>query len=77
MNLSFSHHYEVRPIEDESMQDKLLDWAESENATVKALRSKVQAYMAMADWNETEKERRFDVESGLTHACGLLKPTQK
>ena len=33
MNLSFSHHYEVRPIEDESMQDKLLDWAESENAT--------------------------------------------
>ena len=38
-NLTFSHHAEVCPIEDEPMQDKLLDWAESEKATVKALRS--------------------------------------
>ena len=53
-NLKFSHHQEIYPIEDESMQDKLLDWAESEKATVKALRSKVQAYMAMADWAEPQ-----------------------
>ena len=28
VNLSFSHHYEVCPIEDPTMQDKLLDWAD-------------------------------------------------
>ena len=37
-NLTFSHHREVCPAEDEAMQDRLLDWAETEKATVKAFR---------------------------------------
>jgi len=63
-NLSFSHHREVCPIEDTAMQDKLLDWAETEKATVRQLREKVQEYLSMADWSESEKDRRFDVEAG-------------
>lgn len=70
-NLTFSHHREVCPIDDPTMQDKLLDWAEAEKASVKGLRSKVQAYMAMADWDESEKERRFDVEAGLTVVANM------
>jgi len=65
-NLTFSHHREVCPIDDEAMQDRLLDWAEAEKATVRALREKVQDYLSMADWSETEKARRFDVEAGKT-----------
>ena len=45
LNLSFSHHAEVCPIEDESMQDNLLDWAETEKATVKALRKRVNTHV--------------------------------
>jgi hypothetical protein len=37
-NLSFSHHREVCPIDDEAMQDRLLDWVEKEKATVEAFR---------------------------------------
>lgn len=37
-NLSFSHHREVCPIDDKTMQDKFLDWAEKEKATVEAFR---------------------------------------
>lgn len=62
--LGFNHHREVKSIEDEAMQDKLLDWAIAENASVKKLRAKVQEYLAMADWSEPEKARRFDVEAG-------------
>ena len=70
-NLSFSHHQEICSIEEESMQDKLLDWAESTGATVKALREKVQAYLAMKDWTESEKQRRFEVEDGHTVVCNM------
>ena len=66
--LSFSHHAEVCPIDDPAMQDKLLDWCLSgpKRKTVRELREKVQAFLAMKDWHETEKSRRFDVESGIT-----------
>jgi hypothetical protein len=71
--LRFSHHVEVCPITEETLQDKLLDWAVETSATVKALREKVQAYLAMKDWNETEKQRRFDVESGVTVVANMSK----
>jgi hypothetical protein len=66
VKLTFSHHAEVCPIDDPSMQDKLLDWCldGERRRTVKELRQKVQAYLAMKDWGESEKSRRFDVESG-------------
>jgi hypothetical protein len=73
--LTFSHHAEVCPIDDIEMQDKLLDWCltDDKRKTVKELREKVQAYLAMKDWHETEKTRRFDVEGGLTVVANLEK----
>lgn len=74
-NLTFSHHREVCPIDDPAMQDKLLDWclAGEKRKTVRELREKVQAYLAMKDWAESEKQRRFDVESGITVVANLQK----
>ena len=40
-NLTFSHHQAVTYIEDTTMQDKLLDWAEEKKSTVKAVRERV------------------------------------
>jgi len=73
--LTFSHHREVCPIDDPAMQDKLLDWCLSgeKRKTVRELRDKVQAFLAMKDWHETEKSRRFDVESGITVVANLQK----
>lgn len=73
--LSFSHHSEVCPIDDPAMQDKLLDWCLSgeKRKTVRELREKVQAFLAMKDWHETEKARRFDVEAGVTVVANLQK----
>ena len=67
-NLSFSHHKALCPIEEPAMQDKLLDWCLSgdKRKTVRELREKVQNYLTMKDWAESEKERRFDVEAGKT-----------
>jgi len=39
-NLRFSHHREVCPIPEESIQDKLLDWAAETKASVKFRRLK-------------------------------------
>lgn len=74
-NLSFSHHNEVCVLESESMQDKLLDWclSDEKRKTVKELREKVQAYLAMKDWHESEKARRFDVEAGKTVVANMSK----
>ena len=86
--LTFSHHVEVTKInifdevngekivsseKTKEMQDKFLDLAEEESWTVSFTRQKVQNYMAMSDWSESEKERRFDVEKGLTVVANINK----
>lgn len=74
-NLTFSHHKEAAFLDDIELQDKLLDWclADEKRKTVRELREKVQAYLAMKDWVESEKTRRFDVESGITVVANLEK----
>ncbi len=74
-NLTFSHHREVCPIDDPVMQDKFLDWClEGEKrATVRELREKVQAYLKMSHWSDSEKSRRFDVESGIAVVANIAK----
>ena len=51
-NLSFSHHNEVAYIKDPAMQDKFLDWclAGEKRKTVRELREKVQAYLAICSY---------------------------
>jgi hypothetical protein len=73
--LSFSHHAETCAIEDPAMQDKLLDWCLSgeKRKTVRELREKVQAFLAMKDWHESEKSRRFDAESGISVVANFQK----
>lgn len=87
--LTFSHHISIMGLkvlsEDETgekivndgktieMQEKFLNLAESELWTVKFTNQKVQEYMAMADWTESEKERRFDAESGKAVVANINK----
>jgi len=73
--LSFSHRLEVCPITDPAMQDKFLDWclSDGKRKTVRELREKVQSYLAMRDWSESEKARRLEVESGHTVVANLSK----
>ena len=72
--LPHSHHREVLKL-DEEMQDKFLDMAEEEGWTRSFLRRKVQEYLAMSDWSESERQRRFDVEGGLTVVANMDKET--
>jgi hypothetical protein len=53
-NLTFSHHREVCPIEDQVMQDQLLDWCLSgkKRKSVRDLREKVQKYLEKKDWED-------------------------
>jgi len=71
-NLTFSHHKACTPLDIE-MRVKFLDLAEEESWTVSFTRQKVQNYLAMSDWAETERQRRFDVESGLTVVANINK----
>ena len=57
-NLSFSHHTEVCHIRNLIIQNRFLDWAEAENATVMALRAKVQGYEFRKNLNAAVWEGR-------------------
>jgi hypothetical protein len=66
--LSFSHHLEVASLDNEEDADQLLDWAEAEGATIRALREKVKdlkAWQAQG-WTQSQLDRRQKVEVGLT-----------
>jgi len=52
-NLTFSHHQEACKIRNLIIQNRFLDWAESEKATVMALRAKVQTYEFKKNWNDS------------------------
>jgi len=62
-NLGFYHHMAVCPIDDPAEQDRLLDWAEKEGATVKALREKVKAFLKPEPEPATEPEAETALQS--------------
>ncbi len=75
-NLSFSHHKEVTFIDDPTMQDKLLDWAESERASVKALRERVNNHLSLTRTArriiERTEEAKIELTQTLSDARELL-----
>ena len=66
VNLSFSHHKELRPIDDKSVQDRFLDWSENGKKSVRELREQVRKYLDEQGWSKEDKKRRDFVKSGGT-----------
>lgn len=71
-NLSFKHHREVCPLQDDSERDRFLDWCEEPIAqggkprSTRELREAIHSYLDEQGWTDEERERRQWVESGRT-----------
>jgi hypothetical protein len=73
--LTFSHHREVCPTGDPTIQDQLLDWclSGSKRKSVRELRGKVQEYLEKKDWEDFDAEVFLDGDSQALKNLALAK----